>query len=73
MATIDDLHKSLSELSTDELMEKLMLLRQSRRTKKRRSKTTRTTTPQKKLLKDIVKLTPEAIQKLISELEGGVK
>ena len=70
MATIDDLHKSITTRSDEELFKLHRDIRQSRRTSKRPSKVT--SKPKKKV--DITKLlkgmSEEDRRKLVEELEG---
>ena len=71
MATIDDLRKSISKMSDEELFNLHREVRQSRRTSKRTAKVS-TRKPKKEV--DVVgmakSLSEEARRKLIEELEG---
>jgi len=69
MATIDDLSKSISSMTDDELMERMRDLRQSRRTPKARRKST----AKKKEVDvnaELAKMTPEMKKQLLRTLEG---
>lgn len=69
MTTISDIHKSVSEMTNDDLYERLRELRQSRRTKKASKKST--TSPKKAIDLDaaISKMSPQARMRLIEQLE----
>lgn len=69
MATINDLGRSLSDLSDDELFELHRKIRESRRTKKRSYKATSTTKSKKQPIKAVISsMTQEAKDRLIEEL-----
>jgi len=68
MATIDDLGKSITSMTNDELMERMRDLRQSRRTPKAKRKST----AKKKEVNvnaELAKMTPEMKQRLLETLE----
>jgi len=70
MATINDLGKSISSMSDDELMERMRDLRQSRRTPKAKRKSA----AKKKEVDvnaELAKMTPEMKAQLLKTLEGG--
>ena len=69
MATINDLGKSISSMTDDELMERMHELRQSRRTPKAKRKST----AKKKEVDvnaELAKMTPEMKMQLLKTLEG---
>jgi len=72
MATINDLGKSISDMSDDELIERLRELRQSRRTPKASQKRAAAKPKQKPLDLNAAAnmLSDEARKKLIETLEG---
>ena len=72
MATINDLGKSISDMSNDELIERLRELRQSRRTTKVSRKRAAAKPKQKPLDLNVAAsmLSDEARKKLIETLEG---
>ena len=69
MATINDLGRSLSDLSDDELFELHRKIRESRRTKKRSYKATSTTKSKKQPIKAAINsMSQDEKDKLIEEL-----
>ena len=70
MATINDLGRSLSDLSDDELFELHRKIRESRRTKKRSYKVSSSSKPKKQanVKTEINKMSQEAKDKLVEEL-----
>ena len=69
MATINDLGKSITSMTDDELMERIRDLRQSRRTPKAKRKST----AKKKEVNvnaELAKMTPEMKMQLLKQLEG---
>ena len=72
MATINDLGKSITSATDEELIERLRDLRQSRRTPK--AKRTSTAARKKKEVNvkvELAKMTPEMKAQLLKTLEGG--
>lgn len=69
MATIKDLEKSITEMSTGELMDKIKSRRRSRFEAKRKPKKQRATKP--KVPADPNKLTAEQAAELLKTLTGG--
>jgi len=74
VSTIDNLHKSISEMSDDELLQLLQNVRASRRVPKKTSKTQNATikksAPSTKAMKD---LPAAALATLLKELEGDME
>ena len=72
MATIEDLNKSLSDMTEEELIERMRTIRHSRRVTKKKVSTKSKAKPVKPL--DVgatmKSMSPEARAKLIQELEG---
>ena len=69
MATINDLGKSITSMTDDELMERVRDLRQSRRTPKAKRKPA----TKKKAVDvnaELAKMTPEMKMQLLKQLEG---
>ena len=69
MATINDLGKSITSMTDEELMERMRDLRQSRRTPKAKRKST----AKKKEVNvnaELAKMTPEMKMQLLKQLEG---
>ena len=69
MATINDLGKSISSMSDEELMERMRDLRQSRRTPKAKRKST-TKKKEIDVNAELAKMTPEMKAQLLKTLEG---
>lgn len=69
MATTNDLHKSISDMSEEELFTRLRDLRQSRRTKKVTRKTSNKPIKELDLDAAIGKMSPEAKMRLAEVLE----
>ena len=67
MANIEDLRKSISEMSDSELMDEIRNIRLSRRTPKTKTGTKKTST--KKVVIDINSMTPQQAQDFLKELE----
>lgn len=73
MATIDNLHKSISEKSDEELIHLLKDVRASRRITKKSSKAQNTTIKKSAAAAKAVKGLPQSdLAALISELEGEI-
>ena len=70
MATIDDLRKSITEMSDDELFNLHREVRQSRRTSKRVTKPAKKTKKEINVVEMVKGMSEEDRRKLISELEG---
>lgn len=72
MATIADLNKSLSDMTEEELIERMREIRRSRRLPKKKAKTKSPSKPKKDI--DVgatmKSMSPEARAKLIEQLEG---
>ena len=73
MATIDDLNQSISEMSTEELNQRILDLRKSRRIPKKvsttKSKSAKSTKPAD-ITSIMNTMSKEELQKLLTELEG---
>ena len=67
MANIEDLRKSISEMSDSELMDEIRNIRLSRRTPKTKVGTKKKST--KKVVIDINNMTPQQAQDFLKELE----
>ena len=67
MANIEDLRKSISEMSDSELMDEIRHIRLSRRTPKTKAGTKSKST--KKVVIDINNMTPQQAQDFLKELE----
>ena len=67
MANIEDLRKSISEMSDSELMDEIRNIRLSRRTPKTKTGTKSKST--KKVVIDINSMTPQQAQDFLKELE----
>jgi len=71
MATINDLGKSISDMTEEELFERLRDLRQSRRTRKPSKKASSYKKKEIDLNKVVGSMTPEARLRLAEMLERG--
>ena len=67
MANIEDLRKSIEEMSDSELMDEIRNIRLSRRTPKIKASTKKKSS--KKLVIDINNMTPQQAQDFLKELE----